>query len=192
MGRNPGRRHGGGQLTTPRSIILIGLPGAGKSTVAPQVARLLDTTWCDLDQRIVVAEQRSIAELFHDKGEAAFRELERQMMHRAMSERPQVIATGGGWAAESGNLAAVGDRALTIYLSVSAAEGARRLQHTVDRPMLGSTGHEERLRTLLGERERWYRQAAIEIATDALSPEAVATAAANAGRQLAGWGRLDY
>jgi Shikimate kinase len=83
-----------------RPIILIGLPGAGKTTAAPHAAQLLDAPWCDLDQRIVGGTGQSIAEIFAGRGEPHFRDLERREMERALAEPPQVIAAGAGWAAQ--------------------------------------------------------------------------------------------
>ena len=167
--------------------MLIGLSGAGKSSVAPHVARLLGSSWCDLDERIVVAARQSVAEIFAAEGEARFRELERIAMEAALAEAPQVIAAGGGWAAEPGNLAAISGRALIIYLSVSPAEAARRLADSVDRPLLTSGVPEEQLARLLAAREAWYRLADLEIAAGEASPEAVAASIATAARQDGGW-----
>jgi shikimate kinase len=167
--------------------VLIGLSGAGKSSVAPHVARLLDTTSCDLDERVVAAEGRSIAAIFATDGEARFRTMEHAALLAALDETPQVIAAGGGWAAQPGNLAAVAGRALVLYLSVTPAEAARRLAGATDRPMLTGAPAEARLAELLAARERWYRLADLEIATGSASPEVVAAGVVTAARQYGGW-----
>jgi shikimate kinase len=167
--------------------VLIGLPGAGKTSVAPHVARLLESSWCDIDQRVVAAARQSVADIFAAHGEAHFRELERQAMESALAEVPQVIATGGGWAAEDGNLAAVAGRALVVYLSVAPAEAARRLAGSTDRPMLANGTAEARLAELLQARERWYRLADIEVASGSAAPESVAESVAVVARQYGGW-----
>jgi shikimate kinase len=167
--------------------VLVGLPGAGKTSVAPHAARLLESPWCDIDVRVVTRARQSIAEIFAAHGEDHFRELERQAMEAALAEAPQVIATGGGWAAEAGNLDALAGRALVIYLSLAPAEAARRLAGTSDRPMLVTGAPEERLTELLVARERWYRLADIEIAAGDASPETVAAGVAVAARQYGGW-----
>lgn len=167
--------------------MLIGLPGAGKTSVAPHAARLLESPWCDIDQRIVVQARQSIADIFATRGEAHFRDLERTAMEAALAEDPQVIATGGGWAAEPGNLGAVTGRALVIYLSLAPAEAARRLAGSIDRPLLAIGAPDQRMAELLAAREYWYRLADIEIAAGDASPEAVAASVAIAGRQYGGW-----
>ena len=170
-----------------RPIILIGLPGAGKSTVAPLAAQLLDAPWCDLDQRIVVNNGQSIATIFAEHGEPHFRDLERREMERALSEEPQVIAAGAGWAAQEGNLAAVAGRSLTLYLSLTPAEAAARLAGTSDRPMLPAGAPEARIAELLEARNHWYRLADLEIDVGRSAPDAVAAGIVTAARQYGGW-----
>jgi shikimate kinase len=167
--------------------VLIGLPGAGKTSVAPHAARLLESSWCDIDDRVVVAARQSVAEIFATHGESYFRELERNAMESALAEAPQVIATGGGWAAQGGNLDAVAGRALIVYLSVAPAEAARRLAGSTDRPMLAIGEPGARLAELLRAREPWYRLADIEIASGDAAPESVAASVAVAARQYGGW-----
>lgn len=167
--------------------MLIGLSGAGKSTVAPLVAAMLDAPWVDLDAEIVAASGRSIGEIFLAQGEAYFRELERGAMAAAVANGPQVVAVGAGWAAQPGNLPAVAGKALVLYLSVTAAEAARRLEGATDRPLLGDRPDEARLAALLAERSAWYQLADLEIAAGGASPEAVAAGVATAARQYGGW-----
>ena len=163
------------------------MPGAGKTSVAPHVSRLLGSSWCDIDERVTAGARQTVSEIFAIEGEARFRELERIAMEAALGEAPQVIAAGGGWAAEPGNLAAISGRALIIYLSVSPAEAARRLAGSADRPLLTTGVPEGQLAALLAAREAWYRLADLEIAAGEASPEAVAASVATAARQYGGW-----
>jgi shikimate kinase len=167
-------------------VVLIGLPGAGKTTVAPLVAALLDTGWTDLDQLVVTQSGQSIVELFATAGEPAFRELERSAMHAAVAAGPQVIAAGGGWAVQPGNLASVAGRAMVIYLSVAPEIAAARLGGAADRPLLAGPGT-ECVRALLDARIAWYLQADIELPIGESAPDAVAAGVATAARQYAGW-----
>ena len=170
-----------------RPVILIGLPGAGKSTVAPQAAELLGAPWCDLDQRIVARAALSIPEIFAQHGEARFRELERLAMDEVLGEPPQVVAAGAGWAAQPGNLASVATRALVLYMSLTPAEAAVRLAGSGGRPLLAGEAPEARIAELLAARERWYRLADLEIAAGGAPPDAVAAGIATAARQYGGW-----
>jgi shikimate kinase len=169
-----------------RHLVLVGLPGAGKSAAGRLAAGLLHTAFTDLDEAIVLETGRSIPELFAARGEAGFRDLERERMGRALAASPHVIAPGGGWAAQPGNLAAAGPGAFVVYLSVSPEVAAARLEEARDRPLLRGDPL-TRLDQLLRERERSYRQAGCEIATDAMTPQRVAEALVVLARQHAGW-----
>ena len=170
-----------------RPVILIGLPGAGKTTAAPHAAKILAAPWCDLDARIVASAGQSISAIFAEHGEPHFRALEHREMLRAVSEPAQLIAAGAGWAAQEGNLAAAAGRALTIYLSLTPAEAAARLAGSNDRPMLTGTSPEQRIADLLTARNRWYRLADIEIDVGRSTPDAVASGIVTAARQYGGW-----
>lgn len=165
--------------------MLLGLPGSGKTTVAPLAAARLGAPSIDLDHQIVQQSGRTIAQLFAERGEAAFRELEREAMARALAGPAAVIAPGGGWAAQPGNLAAAESRALTLYLYVSPEVASARLGAALDRPLLAADPL-PRLRELLAERQSWYRLAGLEV--DATGPaELVAHAVVAAARQYGGW-----
>ena len=98
-----------------------------------------------------------------------------------------MIAAGGGWAAEPGNLEEVETRSLIIYLSLSPEIAAMRLAGTTDRPLLADTPLEARLSELLAAREARYRLAGVEIAVGQLSLERAAAAVAAAARHYGGW-----
>jgi shikimate kinase len=170
-----------------RHLVLIGLPGSGKSAAGRILAGRLGAAFTDLDQVIVLETGRSIPELFADPGEPGFRALERSAMARALTQDPHVVAPGGGWAAQVGNLEAARPRGFLVHLAVSPDVAAGRLEEDRDRPLLqGDPLH--RLERLWRERERYYRRADAEVDTDAMSPLAVAEAIANVARQRAGWG----
>lgn len=169
-----------------RHLVLVGLPGAGKSSAGRILAGLLDTALIDLDDTIVRETGRSIPELFAGEGEAAFRELEQAAMLRALAEEPHVIAPGGGWAAQPGSVEAAEPGALLVYLSVTPEVAAARLAEDRDRPLLQGDPY-RRLEQLLHERERFYRRATFEIVTDAMTPNRVAEAAAVLARRYGGW-----
>lgn len=170
-------------------MILLGLPGAGKTTVAREAAALLGAPWVDLDQAIMVAHGATVPEIFAQHGEPHFRDLERQALDLLLDGEPSVIAAGGGWAAQPGNLESVAGRALTLYMCVSPEVAAGRLGPALDRPLL--TGPVlPRLRELLAERERRYRLADLEIDGSA-APDRVAAAVATAARQYGGWQVVD-
>lgn len=170
-----------------RHLVLVGLPGSGKSTVGAMVAELLDTHFTDVDRVIERATGLSVAELFSEEGEDAFRARERQAVLDALLLPAHVIGPGGGWAAGPGNLASAGDRAFTVYLEVAPEVAAARLGDARTRPLLRAEASlRDRLRELLLQREPRYREAAARIDA-ALPPAAVAALVVGAARSGAGW-----
>jgi shikimate kinase len=171
---------------TRRHVVLVGLPGSGKSTVGREAAALLGAPFIDID--VVLTEQTgmTVADLFAVHGEPAFRKLESTAMARALDAPPQVIAPGGGWIAQPGNLELVGDRGLLVYLAIDARRAAERLDGDVSRPLLVGGDLVPRVTGLLAEREAWYRRAEIEVGAEQ-DVAAVANAVAAAARRQAGW-----
>lgn len=171
-----------------RHLILVGLPGSGKSTVGALAAAELCVGFTDLDGVVEAMAGVPITEIFATRGEAAFRELEREAMDAALLGSPQVIAPGGGWAAQPGNLAAAEDRALVMYLAISPEAAARRLDGDMTRPLLaGAAQPREMLEQLLLAREPFYRLAAIEVDAESGPPEFVAKAVVSAARGVGGF-----
>src|SRR5690606_22936826 len=92
----------GARMTMPRHLLLIGLPGAGKSTAGRLLAERLGTHCTDIDPMIERATGRSVAELFEEEGEESFRDREHLAVVQALALPPHVVAPGGGWAARPG------------------------------------------------------------------------------------------
>jgi len=167
-----------------RHVILVGLPGAGKTTVGRRTAQLLSTDFTDIDDVVALEHGRSIAAIFAESGEPGFRRLEREAMDTALRRAPHLIAAGAGWVAEPGNLeAAKGAGAAVLYLRVSAAVAAARVGDDPSRPLLVGGDRVERLGALLAIREAWYRLADREV--DAAGPpEQVAEGVVDAVRAI--------
>ena len=157
-------------------IVLVGLPGAGKSTVGPLVARSLDWSFVDLDQEIERTAGRTVPEIFAAEGEAGFRRREREAT-LAMAERPGlVLAPGGGWLLDPSNLRALGEGTEVVHLRVSPAIAAARLgPEAARRPLLAGSNTVQRLEELWRARESVYLQANHTLSVDLLSPEAAAS-----------------
>lgn len=168
-------------------MVLVGLPGAGKSTVGPLVAAELGAPWCDLDALIVAEAGQSIPAIWAAEGETGFRRRERAAMQAALAEGPQVIAAGGGWIAQPGNLVEAEPLALILYMSLDPADAARRVAAQGGRPLLEGDDIEAKVRALLVERERWYRLAGVEVAVGTAAPETAAESIVLAARQYGGW-----
>ncbi|HWI84576.1 shikimate kinase [Ramlibacter sp.] len=139
-------------------IVLIGLPGSGKSTVGRHLARRLGLPFRDSDHEI---EQRigcPIREFFAREGEAAFRDIEEQVIAELTGPGDGVLATGGGAVLRPANRQRLRDSAHVVYLRSPPEELYRRLRHDSQRPLLQVADPLQRLRTLYEERDPLYRE----------------------------------
>src|SRR3990172_378109 len=170
-----------------RHIVLVGLPGSGKTTVGQLVASALGAPFVDLDLAIEQRAGKSISRLFAEDGETVFRALERAEMDMVLSAPAGVVAAGGGWAAQPGNLEAATGRALAVYLRVAPDVAARRVAPTAgSRPLLAGDGA-ARVSELFAARRSSYERCEASVPADPDDPGAVAREVANLARSLAGW-----
>ena len=159
-----------------RHIILVGLPGAGKSTVGPRLAARLGWTFHDIDAEIERREGRSITELFAEAGEAAFREIETSVTRELLAGAPSVIAAGGGWVVTDGNFAAADNVAVIVHLAVTPETAASRLSRGAGkRPLLAHGNVLEKLAALELHRRERYARADVVVQTEGVALEEVAT-----------------
>ncbi len=171
----------------PRHIFLIGLPGAGKTTTGRLVAARLDTHCTDIDPIIERATGMTIAELFEEEGEAAFRTREHLAVLQSLGLPPHVVTPGGGWAVQPGNLDEVSDRVFAIHLAVDPTVAGLRLAAAASaRPLLAGDPV-GRLETLGAERAPWYRKAHATVDVSRQTAEAAAEAVLALARTRAGW-----
>lgn len=136
------------------------MPGSGKSTVGRQLGRRLGLPFFDSDH---VIEQRigcTIREFFAREGEAAFRDIEEQVISDLAGGASAVVATGGGAVLREANRQRLREAGRVIYLRSSPEELYRRLRHDTQRPLLQVADPLARLRTLYAERDPLYREAA--------------------------------
>jgi shikimate kinase len=152
-------------LTHPDKIVLVGIMGAGKSTVGRSLAERIGYAFVDLDEEVERETGRSIPQIFSELGESAFRQLEVSVSERQDAARRTVLAAGGGWMARPG----LRDRwpdAVRVWLRVSPEEAWARISEAADdRPMLDPARPRETLQRLLAEREAEYEQAEISVPT---------------------------
>ena len=169
-------------------LILVGLPGSGKSTVGPLVAAALGCAFLDFDVEIERREGSSVQEIFAAKGEAHFREIERALTMELKAAPPMVLAPGGGWITSSGNLELLSPPATSLYLSVSPGVALSRMgEAAAARPLLTGAAPLDALQRLLEQREQLYLQANHTLSTDLLAPPDVAVRII----ELAGAGNRD-
>ncbi|MCP5520665.1 MAG: shikimate kinase [Verrucomicrobiales bacterium] len=142
-----------------RNIALIGFMGAGKSTVGQAVARQLRFEFVDTDHLIEARAGMPISEIFAQQGEAAFRQIEQQVVTELAGRHHTVIATGGGVGANAEHLASLKKHALVVCLWVSPEVVWRRVRNQTHRPLLQVPDPQARIVQLLEERTPVYRQA---------------------------------
>jgi shikimate kinase len=162
-----------GGFRIDRSIALVGLMGAGKSTVGRILAGRLGIGFADSDEEIERNCGMSIVELFEQFGEAGFRERERRVLSTLVEGKPRVIATGGGAIADpiSGDL--LKQRCFTVWLDAPVDILAARLGDGDGRPLLGASDTQAIVQRLLVERQPAYASAQFKVDGGGSPPEAV-------------------
>ncbi|MEV0692707.1 shikimate kinase [Streptomyces sp. NPDC050388] len=153
--------------------------GVGKSTVGRLLAERLGVGYRDTDDDIVAAQGRSIAEIFVDEGESAFRALEKQAVRTALAEHEGVLALGGGAVLDADTRALLaGGR--VVYLSMDVEEAVKRTGLNAARPLL-AVNPRKQWRELMEARRHLYEEAATAVvATDGRTPEEVTRSALDA------------
>lgn len=166
--------------TPARPLALVGLMGAGKSAVARVLGERLGASVADLDEMIEAVEGCTIAELFERSGEAWFRRREGELLSQVLNLGVRVIACGGGIVVDADRRRELRERCTVVWLVVSPAEAARRVQAASPdparvRPLLAGGDPGERLAHVLAGREALYAGVAhVRVATDGRTAAQVA------------------
>ena len=163
----------------PRSVVLVGMMGAGKSSIGRRLAARLGIPFVDADIEIEKAAGMSIAEIFAAHGEPYFRAGETRVIARLLDGGPQVLATGGGAFMNADNRAAIHAKGVSVWLRATIEVLARRIKRRNDRPLLKDVDPIETLRRLIDERYPTYAQADVTVESrdvphDAIVDEIVA------------------
>jgi len=159
-----------------RSIVLVGMMGAGKSSIGRRLAVRLGLPFVDADAEIEKAAGMSIADIFARHGEADFRSGEARVIARLLQGGPQVLATGGGAVMNADTRAAIKAGAISVWLSADLDVLMRRIaKRKNDRPMLQTSDPAATLRRLLAEREPAYAQADIAVQSHDVPHDAIVT-----------------
>jgi len=146
-----------------RTIVLVGMMGAGKTSVGKRLAHRLGLPFVDADAEIEAGAQMTIPEIFERFGEAYFREGERRVIARLLLDGPKVLATGGGAFLNESTRQRVGERGVSVWLKPDFEVLWRRVRKRSNRPLLRTANPEETLRRLLDERSPVYALADITI-----------------------------
>ncbi|HEY0148818.1 MAG TPA: shikimate kinase [Allosphingosinicella sp.] len=154
-----------------RCIVLVGLMGAGKSTVGRRLARRLSRPFIDSDEEIEKAADRSVSEIFDSFGEASFRDGERRVIARLIGGPPKVIATGGGAFMDERTRSLILERCIAVWLDADIPTLAERVTRRAHRPLLKDKDPAEVLARLAEARRPFYAQAHIHIRSESVPHE---------------------
>ena len=160
-------------------VVLVGPMGVGKSTVGRLLAGRLGVSYRDTDDDIVAEQGRTIAEIFVDEGESAFRVIEKRAVRRALGEHDGVLALGGGAILDSDTRALLAGQRVA-YLSMDVEEAVKRTGLNTARPLL-AVNPRKQWRELMEARRHLYEEVATAVVTtDGRTPEEVTEAALDA------------
>lgn len=149
-----------------RTLVLVGLMGAGKSSIGRRLAQRLGVDFRDADAEIETAAGRTIPEIFEELGEAAFRDGERRVIRRLLEEHnPHVLATGGGAFMASDTRAVIREKGLSLWLKADLDTLYERVARRSNRPLLKTANPKETLRGLMAVRYPVYAEADIVVET---------------------------
>ena len=153
-------------------LVLVGLPGSGKSTVGRAVAKRLSRPFLDFDAEIERREGLSVARVFAERGEAAFRGLEYSLTQELSAAPPMVLAPGGGWVTIPGAMALLRPPGRIIHLQISPKEALRRLTRSrIVRPLLAQADPAMAMQALWDRRSGLYAMADVTVSVEAIDSQ---------------------
>jgi shikimate kinase len=153
------------EILVDRPIALVGLMGAGKTSVGKRLAAVLKLPFYDADAEIERAAGRTVQEIFQTMGEAEFRRGERQVIARLLQEPPHILATGGGAFMDPRTRALMRDRAVSVWLRAELDTLMRRVERRDDRPLLKEGDPRAVMNRLIVERYPVYAEADVVVDT---------------------------
>jgi len=159
---------------TDKTIVLVGLMGAGKTSVGRKMAEIMGFSFVDADEEIINAVACSVEDIFEKYGEDAFRDVEERVISRLLQEGPMILATGGGAFMNPRIRALIAAGAISVWLRAELDVLVRRTKRRGGRPLLKNKNHKDTLEALINERGPVY--AVADIVIDSTDEGADATA----------------
>ncbi len=172
-------------------IVLVGLMGAGKTSVGRRLAEKLGIPFVDADHEIEEASGKTIAEIFADHGEAYFREGERRVIQRLIGNGAQVLATGGGAYMNDETRARIQERGISVWLRASLPLLMKRVSKRQDRPLLKTDDPQAVMRNLMEKRYPVYGLADVTVESRDVQHGQMVNDVIRALAHWDGWDRLD-
>ncbi|MFD2206911.1 shikimate kinase [Kiloniella antarctica] len=153
-----------GNYSIPKTVVLVGLMGAGKTCIGKKMAQELDLPFVDADVEIEKAAGCSISEIFEEHGETYFRDRERMVIQRLLEAPVQILSTGGGAFMDEGTRKTILEKGISLWLRADLDILVERTSRRNHRPLLRNGNHREILSGLINQRHPIYAQA--DITTD--------------------------
>jgi shikimate kinase len=157
-----------------RSVVFVGLMGAGKTAIGRKVAQILDLPFADSDHEIEAAARMTVAELFAEYGEAEFRALEQRVLARLLRDGPRVVSTGGGAFMNAETRATIRALGVSVWLKAGLDVLMPRVLKRPSRPLLQVPDPRSVMERLMMERYPVYAEADVTVMTRDDSKEAIA------------------
>lgn len=158
-----------------RTIVLVGLMGAGKTKIGRRLATRLSLPFFDSDTEIETAAGETIEEIFRNRGEALFRDGERRVIARLLTQPTHILATGGGAFMDAGTRAAIAARGVSVWLRADLDVLVARVARRTNRPLLQQKDPREVMATLIERRHPIYAEADLVVDSGAAPAEQTTT-----------------
>lgn len=165
-----------------RPVVLIGMMGAGKSTIGQRAAKLIDVPFYDADKEIEIAADMTIPEIFENFGEEHFRDGERRVIARLLEGEPAIIATGGGAFMDEETRGIIANHALSVWLKAEEPLLWARVSRRTTRPLLQTENPRQTLNKLIADRYPVYAKADLAVESKDIAKDAMARTLADAIR----------
>jgi shikimate kinase len=174
------------------SIVLVGLMGAGKSSIGRRLAEKLDIPFVDADHEIELAADKTIPEIFKDHGENYFREGERRVISRLIESGPQILSTGGGAFINEETRRSIQANGISVWLKADLPLLMKRVMKRSDRPLLQTEDPEAVMQNLMTNRYPVYATADVTVESRDVQHTQMVNEVIKVLARWPGWERLNH